>query len=286
MGRPINFNKIGGDTSQPGNQLQFVAWFDGQGSAETAWLEKQTGVSRFRLVAEADSDRRQLFYIGDGEPSEAGEAALKVLPFSEDTNAELSVDHLVVSDVEIATGGSDIDEIDGDYTVTVVGGTFDTAATLTATVTGGVVTAVTIAGAGEYVAAPTNPVSVTGLTSDVNTVLPTFNLQFGLGTVTVVDGGSGYTAAPSINVLTDDTLSVDPEFTVALTGTSIDTVTVDTAGAGFTVIPELLATFPEGSVEYVRSIQQHRVKTYEGNIYQYDVDTIAEFPGQVTIKIL
>lgn len=286
MGRPINYNKIGGDTSQVGNQLQFLAWFDGEGAAETAWLEKQTGVSRFKLVAEADSDRRQEFYISEADPSEVGEAALKVLPFSTDTNAELTVDHLVVSDVEIATAGSDINEVDGTYTVTVVGGTFDTAATLTVTVTTGAVTAVSIAGGGEYITSATNPVSVTGLTTDGSTVLPTFNVEFGLGTVTVVDGGSGYSSAPSINVLTDDTLSVDPAFTVALSGDAINTVTVDTAGAGFTVIPELLAGFPEGSVEYVRSIQQHRVKTYEGNIYQYDVETVAQSPGQVTIKIL
>lgn len=282
MGRPINFKKIGGDTSQPGNQLQYLAWFDGEGSAETAWLRKQTGVSRFILVAEADNDRSQTFYIQEGEPSEAGEAVLKVRPFTTN-DPELEVDGLTVSAVEIEEAGADIDEVDGTYTVNIVGGTSDTVGELELTVTSGVVTNVTIVEGGSYTVIPENPVNVD--TVDQGSVAPTFNLSFGIGTVTVVNGGEGYQSAPTINVITEDVIDVDPEFTVVLDDDEIDTVTATTAGEGFTQIPQLLASFAEGSFEYVRSIQQHRVKTYEGNIYKYDVDQVAEVDGEVTIKV-
>jgi len=94
----------------------------------------------------------------------------------------------------VASGGTG-------YTVgdvlTIVGGTFaSTAATLTvATVSSGVITAVTVSLASTYTATPTNPVSVTGGTGSG----ATFNLTYGtLNTFTITNAGSGYVEQPTV----------------------------------------------------------------------------------------
>lgn len=86
------------------------------------------------------------------------------------------------------------------YTVgnvlTMVGGTFTTAATCTVSaVSGGVITAVTATSTGTYTAAPTNPASVTGGSGTG----ATFTLSFGiLSTFTITNAGSGYIEQPTV----------------------------------------------------------------------------------------
>jgi hypothetical protein len=86
------------------------------------------------------------------------------------------------------------------YTVgdvlTMVGGTFTAAGTCTvATVSSGVITAVTATSTGTYTAAPTNPASVTGGTG----TSATFTLIFGvLSTFTITAAGSGYIEQPTV----------------------------------------------------------------------------------------
>lgn len=88
-----------------------------------------------------------------------------------------------VSSVTIATSGSGYSN--GVFTATVLGGTFSSPATLTVTVSGGIVTAVSVATPGVYTVPPTNPVQVSGLIGGTGA---TFNLTFTAATVT---GGSG-----------------------------------------------------------------------------------------------
>ena len=81
--------------------------------------------------------------------------------------------------------------------VTVVGGTFGTAATYTVSgVSGGVVTALTATTFGTYTVLPTNPVSVTGGTGSGLT----FNAGgvFVNSTFTITNAGSGYVEQPTV----------------------------------------------------------------------------------------
>jgi hypothetical protein len=99
----------------------------------------------------------------------------------------------LVSVTSIANGGTG-------YTVgntlTVVGGTSTVACQVTVTtVSGGVITGVSVATGGSYTVAPTNPVSVTGGSGSG----ATFNLSFCIGsTFTITAAGSGYIEQPTI----------------------------------------------------------------------------------------
>lgn len=100
----------------------------------------------------------------------------------------------VVGSVTVTAGGTG-------YTVndvlTVQGGTKTTSATLTvSSVSSGVVTAVTISNAGVYTAIPSNAVAVTGGTGSG----ATFTLGYGVGTVVVSSGGTGYLTAPTVTL--------------------------------------------------------------------------------------
>jgi hypothetical protein len=84
------------------------------------------------------------------------------------------------------------------YTVgdvlTIAGGT-GTPATLTvSTVSSGVITGVTGTTSGLYSATPTNPVSVTGGSGSG----ATFNLTYGVNTLTITNAGSGYIEQPTV----------------------------------------------------------------------------------------
>jgi hypothetical protein len=204
MGRPINYKKIGGNTSQDGNQLLFSAWFTGEAGPEDAWVVKQVAKRKFRLAAVADATRQGVFTLSDAVDA-VGDCVLAVTAVDAPQT---------VSAVAIAAGG-DVSDADGDYTVTVVGGTFTEAATLTVTVDTGEVTAVVVLSGGVYSVAPTNPVSVTGLT--VDSAAPTFNLTF--------------------------------------------------------------AAIPEST----NRILKHRVATFEGNMYKYDVDIAASEAGEADV---
>jgi hypothetical protein len=83
-------------------------------------------------------------------------------------------------------------------TLTVVGGTFTTAVSLTvATISSGVVTSVTLAGTGAYTILPTYPASVTGGTGTGATfTFSTWSLSTTVANIT--NAGSGYVEQPTV----------------------------------------------------------------------------------------
>jgi phosphotransferase system HPr-like phosphotransfer protein len=106
--------------------------------------------------------------------------------------ATATVTNMFASGVTVQSGGTG-------YTVgnvlTVSGGTPQTAVQLTvSTVSGGVITAVTVSNAGAYTALPTNPVSVTGGTGSG----ATFNLTWAVIAFTITNAGSGYVEQPTV----------------------------------------------------------------------------------------
>ena len=104
-----------------------------------------------------------------------------------------SVNNIILVSATIAGGGAGYTVGD---TLTIVGGTFTVAATLTVlAVSAGVITSVTSPQNGLYTVAPTTPVSVTGGTGSS----ATFNVSFGISTsFTITTAGSGYVESPTV----------------------------------------------------------------------------------------
>jgi hypothetical protein len=107
--------------------------------------------------------------------------------------AVITIPSIVLASPSLSAGGTG-------YTVndvlTLVGGTFTIAATLTVTaVSGGVITAVSITNNGVYTVAPSIPASVTGGTGTG----ATFNASFGINSnFSIGTAGSGYVEQPTV----------------------------------------------------------------------------------------
>lgn len=107
------------------------------------------------------------------------------------------VPHMKVVSASIPSGGAGTGWAPGD-TATIIGGT-GTAAVITVNTvdgSGGILT-YSITTPGDYTVLPTNPVSVTPSGSGINAH---FNLQWGLLSVTVSAGGTGYTSSSNLVV--------------------------------------------------------------------------------------
>lgn len=113
--------------------------------------------------------------------------------------------------VAVAVGGADYAVGD---TITLAGGTFSSAVVLLVTgVTSGAVSSVEIVDGGSYSAIPANAVAE-GSTSGSGDGNATFNIRWGLGSVTVTNAGAGYTSAPLVT-LTGATMSGNlPVYTI------------------------------------------------------------------------
>lgn len=107
--------------------------------------------------------------------------------------AVLATSYLLAVSATVAAGGTG-------YTVndvlTLVGGTFSTATTVTVvSVSGGVVTGVLISNNGNYSVAPSTPATTTGGTGTGCTI----NISYGINGVNVTTAGSGYVEQPAVS---------------------------------------------------------------------------------------
>lgn len=122
MGRPLD-DKFFGDPSDSGNQLSVEAWIPGGGSAVTAWIIKQNSNTTYTVTDGTDTGRCKL----QAEPiTGAGQMRIAVMPFGFDIAAG-TADMEVETVLSIPSAGSGYSVAD---TLTLSGGTFDTAATL------------------------------------------------------------------------------------------------------------------------------------------------------------
>lgn len=122
--------------------------------------------------------------------------------------------------------------------LTVAGGTFTTAARIqVSSVSGaGAITGLNLYLPGDYTVAPSNPVSVTGGYGSG----ATFNLNFGVGPVTLVGIGSGYTSAPTVTVVDRSISAATP--VAAGTGYAVGNVLTLTGGTFVTAATVTVAT--------------------------------------------
>ena len=124
-------------------------------------------------------------------------ASIPTLGASGNGSGAVLVPHMRALAAAIVGGGSGYAVND---TITLTGGTFSAAAVLTVTaVNAGVITAVNITTVGSYTVLPANPVAQ-GSTSGSGTGA-TFNITaWGLDTISVSSGGSGYDAGTQLTV--------------------------------------------------------------------------------------
>lgn len=137
---------------------------------------------------------------------------------------------------------------DGTYTVTVNGGTASTATSLEVIVVNGQVDSVSVTTAGSYSALPSGGVNVTVTGIDGSpTTTASFNISWGLESVVVATGGSGYTTNPIISIVGGGG-SGATALTTITTG-AVTSVTVTSAGSGYTSIPTVFINTPFGRPE-------------------------------------
>lgn len=145
-------------------------------------------------------------------------------------------------------------------TITLAGGTFSTPCQITVTSVGldGSITGATISQAGVYTIAP-NGNATQNSTSGVGTGV-TVSITFGLGSINLLLNGTGYLSPPTVRITGDGTGAV---VTATLTGGSITSFTVVSAGDNFTAVPRLDIIAEDGDGGYLEVL----VKTegYAGN---------------------
>ena len=88
--------------------------------------------------------------------------------------------------------------------------------------------------------------------------------------VVITSGGNGYLSAPVVTITGD---GINAAATAFLLDDVVNSVIVDTGGSGYSSEPTTVAFgVPTGTAfEYVRTILSHGVKTYQGNVYDWDV---------------
>jgi hypothetical protein len=223
MGRPINFKKIGGNTSAAGQQLLLSAWFTGEGAPEPAFVVKQTASRSFLLASVSTPSRIGEFRLGN--TAVQGETAiLESLPFGKTMS-----NGFAIATATLTTGGATT-LADGDYDLEYVSGSpapeNDDPSDLP-------IIKLTVSG-GEFVAIVSIVQPGRFLTNPVNAVL---------------------TFSSATDVQTPPTL------TIATT-------------------TELFVP----AIENVRKITQHRVVTFDGNAYKYEVGVAAALDGEADIR--
>lgn len=119
--------------------------------------------------------------------------------------------------------------------------------------------------AGGQAAMEVNPFGTNGTTATAGAI----GLNEGaVITIAVAGGGSGYLSAP---VITITGVGTGATATAVLTGDAVTSVIIDTGGGSYTEPAATFAVPTGGDLEFVRTILSHGVKTYQGNVYSWDV---------------
>lgn len=104
------------------------------------------------------------------------------------------------------------------------------------------------------------------------------NLTTGAVTsLTITNGGSGYTSVPNVVISGDGTGATA---TAVLTAGVVTAINVTAGGSGFTAATATIdAPAAGGAVEKARTVLTHLVKTFEGNSYRWELGIDADVIG-------
>ena len=218
-----------GYTSAPTVAINTIPTFAGSGATATATLAPGSIASITTTTAGSAYTSPPTISFTNGTGDVTGSGAIATCVLKPTTLASITV----------LTGGTGYTTA----TVTLTGGGYTTAATATATIVGGVITASTrTAGAG-YTTNPTVTITGDGTGATAKAIMT----GAGLGAITVTNGGSGYIAAPTVIFTPVGTGGTGAVGTAALSARAVASVTVTAPGTGYTALPNIIFSGGAGS---------------------------------------
>jgi hypothetical protein len=288
MGRPIKKKFI--KSTQP-HHIVCDAWVGADNAnrvsaiitsqkASNEYRVDSSGVGGPALTPTNGSSKGYLCKLVNGIPAAAGQMSIAVDPYVAPTGAATFTVTMEVNTATLVTpGGTSVAYQPGDV-LTVVGGTFTTAATITVnTVSAGGVATFTLTNHGSYTALPANPVSVTDSPTTTAAPSATFNLKYDVLSVAVGGTNTGYGANTEL-VFDGGGYTTQATATTVVTSGHVGTPTMVNHGAGYTSIPTVTA-LSFGPTQYARKINNRTVETFAGNRYKWEL-TGTELTGSGT----
>lgn len=102
-----------------------------------------------------------------------------------------------------------------------------------------------------------------------------------LDVVTITEGGTGYSVAPAVVVGGNGTGGAA---TAVITNGVVTAINITNGGSDYTNANLTLdAPAVGGAIEYTRTLLQHTVKTWEGNVYTWKLGETASVDGAATL---
>lgn len=144
-----------------------------------------------------------------------------------------------------------------------------------------------IATPGDYTEIPSNSVSQ-GSVSPPGGSGATFFVNWGVLAVTVTDDGGGYVSPPAVTFTGGSGTAATSTLTTVGGSTPPDeavaSITVISDGEGYTATANVIIAAPVGDVEYIRILNAHQIKTWEGNVYTWS-EFLADSFDEVDVDI-
>lgn len=275
MGRPIPRGFIG-DVSINGNQLRVVGVLDSAVGVEELYIKEQINPQKFTCVSVSNETREGQILLQQADPQTVGEGRIAVSPFGGTGGAEASatmkLENAIIEDEGTGYTVGDLLTLDGGSNTT------SAVVEVTSVDTGGEILSLTVndTGAG-YTSLPIQPITLSGGTGTGSTITATWEID----TITVDSAGSGYTEAPLITFASDTGSGAEASATIS--GGSVSGIIVDSSGDNYLEIPSVAIESP--SQESARTIQTHLVKTFEGSIYEFEIDEAANEAGESDLDV-
>ena len=267
MGRPIKHKVYLGATAP--HQIQATVYGPADSGATAGYLTKQNSPHRFRSHT-VNGNSLTTFVNGSGNLI-SGTSYVKVFPVGTipTTPATGSVKLKALAATTVSNGGSGY--MVNDY-ITLVGGTYTSAANVQVLSINGANAVVTVsapvAGTQGYTALPANVSAIATAKSTGNGVGAVIGFNFGVESATVASGGANYTNA----VFIVNGATVAPTFTQpTVVGGAVTTGAVSVLTPGtVNVNPTVTIEGEAGTTEYVKTItSMNYLNTYQGNQYRW-----------------
>ena len=269
MGRPLKKANFG-DPADPGLQL-VINIKDG-----TSFILNQKGSSRFTADDDGSGSQGLVTLVNEQFPDEVGEAAIIIRVGNDPGEAATATSTLKIVSASILDAGSGYT---AGNTLTFSEGTFSEGALITVDSTigeaeTGPIQTFTVTDPGVYTVIPP-----TGNVSGGTGIEGAFTLGWGVGSVTITGGGTGYVNPPIVQFSGGE--GAGAAGTSVLEGSNVDSVTVTVTGTGYDTSPTvtIIRAITEGSIEMVKTLHNRTARTFQGNSYKWSPG--AGFTGDV-----
>lgn len=290
MGRPLKKDKFGNSIAD-GPQL--IVQADIGAGAESCWIVDQPGSRTYTVSSVSGGltpDRTGRVRLQNEDIAAPGQATLGVLPFGGPVGTTATATFtftigttLFTPPIVIFPGAG---YVTGD-TIAPTGGIFSTKMVFTVTAAGGFIIGLTVTTPGDY----TVPAPTDGIVPTTSTPFTTLTgggsgadiiISWEILAVVVTSGGSDYSTPPAVSGVP---LLSPGTYVASLTAGAVTSIAVTTPGfflAGPTIGPILpVPTIASPGVipVRVRTLQQHTLKTFDGDTFKWKLGVAAPTDG-------